>query len=145
MMKYISLVLTAGMSASVALAADIVVEMKRIDTTGVGAPLGKITITSSSDGVRLAPDLNGLPPGSHGFHLHENGSCLPGEKDGSVADLTQPRARCQQVRVGVVGRHESVCQCLALGAGPRQARRGSQQPRREAANDPRNTALRTHQ
>ncbi len=85
MIKSISLVLIAGMSASVALAADTVVEMKRIDATGVGAPLGKITITASSDGVRLAPDLNGLPPGSHGFHLHENGSCLPGEKVGSVA------------------------------------------------------------
>lgn len=85
MMKSISLVLIAGMTVSVALAADVVVEMKRIDTTGVGAPLGKITITASSDGVRLAPDLNGLPPGSHGFHLHENGSCLAGDKDGSIA------------------------------------------------------------
>ena len=25
-----------------------------------------------------------MPPGAHGFHLHENPSCDPGEKDGSV-------------------------------------------------------------
>jgi Cu-Zn family superoxide dismutase len=30
----------------------------------------------------MEPHLKGLPPGEHGFHVHEHGSCEPADKDG---------------------------------------------------------------
>ena len=31
------------------------------------------------------PTLTGLPPGLHGFHVHEKPSCAPGEQNGAMA------------------------------------------------------------
>jgi Cu-Zn family superoxide dismutase len=53
-----------------------------IDTTGAGKPVGTITISETPEGLVLATNLKGLPPGEHGFHLHENGSCSPADKEG---------------------------------------------------------------
>jgi Cu-Zn family superoxide dismutase len=33
-------------------------------------------------GLRIQAALGGLPPGEHGFHIHEKPDCGPGEKDG---------------------------------------------------------------
>lgn len=32
----------------------------------------------------MTPNLTGLPPGTHGFHVHESGNCGPQEKDGKM-------------------------------------------------------------
>ena len=68
-------------------AADYTVDIRSISTKGPGAALGTVTITAApSGGVVLKPDLKGLPAGQHGFHVHEQPNCSPGEKDGkSVA------------------------------------------------------------
>ena len=58
------------------------VTMNVVDADGVGAAVGTVTVTESKYGLVFTPDLKGLPPGLHGFHVHENGSCAPGEKDG---------------------------------------------------------------
>jgi Cu-Zn family superoxide dismutase len=42
---------------------------------GVGAAVGSIVLSETKYGVLLTPDLKGLPPGIHGFHLHQNPSC----------------------------------------------------------------------
>lgn len=65
-------------------AAQVVVEMHEIDSTGVGKIIGNITLTDTAAGLRLSPDLSDLPPGPHGFHIHENGLCVPGMKDGEA-------------------------------------------------------------
>ena len=49
-----------------------------VDAAGSAKSLGVITITSTADGVMFAPKLDGLPPGAHGFHVHEKASCDPG-------------------------------------------------------------------
>lgn len=36
---------------------------------------GLITFTAIGEGVRIVADLEGLAPGSHGFHIHEFGRC----------------------------------------------------------------------
>ena len=41
-------------------------------------PIGQVLITSSGAGTKFVADLHGLPPGQHGFHVHENGDCGPG-------------------------------------------------------------------
>ncbi|MGZ5074312.1 MAG: superoxide dismutase [Cu-Zn] SodC [Usitatibacter sp.] len=65
--------------------ADYAVEMNAIDIRGVGASLGFVTVAAApSGGVVFAPNLRGLPPGSHGFHVHEFANCGAREKDGKM-------------------------------------------------------------
>jgi Cu-Zn family superoxide dismutase len=61
------------------------VSLNLITAEGAGAPVGTIALEDSSDGLILKPNLKGLPPGEHGFHLHVNPSCAPGEQDGKMA------------------------------------------------------------
>ena len=69
-------------------ATGINVEMRDITEQGSGTRLGTVQITESKDGLVLTPYLKGLTPGEHGFHVHENGRCDAGEKDGKpVAGL----------------------------------------------------------
>ena len=53
-----------------------------VDATGTGAAVGVVTITNTPYGLVFTPALKGLPPGLHGFHVHQNPSCAPKEKDG---------------------------------------------------------------
>ncbi len=45
-----------------------------------GSPMGTVTFTQMGEKVKVVADLTGLPPGQHGFHIHEKG-------DLSAADL----------------------------------------------------------
>jgi Cu-Zn family superoxide dismutase len=80
--------LAALLASAPALAASgpkpIKVPVNLIDTTGVGKPVGTITISETADGLVFATNLKGLPPGEHGFHLHEKGSCAPADKEGKA-------------------------------------------------------------
>jgi Cu-Zn family superoxide dismutase len=60
------------------------VTLHKIDTQGVGAAIGTVTLTDGAKGLELTTQLQGLPPGFHGFHVHENPSCAAGEKDGNL-------------------------------------------------------------
>ena len=62
--------------------ADTTVQMNMVDEKGVGSSVGTVSISNSKYGLVFSPALKGLPPGAHGFHLHENPSCDPKEKDG---------------------------------------------------------------
>lgn len=42
-----------------------------------GAVLGTVSFSQGPQGVLISADLNGLPPGGHGFHIHGVGSCSP--------------------------------------------------------------------
>jgi len=70
------------LAAPPALAASLTAPMALTTATGPGDGVGKITITEGPDGAVFSLDLRGLPPGPHGFHVHANGSCAAGEKDG---------------------------------------------------------------
>lgn len=70
--------------ASCYASAATVVQMNRVDAQGVGSSVGQVTITESPYGLVFRPALTGLAPGLHGFHLHENPSCAPKEKDGKA-------------------------------------------------------------
>ncbi|MDR6936073.1 MULTISPECIES: superoxide dismutase family protein [unclassified Luteibacter] len=83
-MKRIAVAL-AGLVVCVAAQAaekSVVVPLTLVTADGAGASVGKVTVTESAGGLVFTPDLKGLPPGEHGFHLHEKPSCAPGEKDG---------------------------------------------------------------
>ena len=36
---------------------------------------GSVTFTPNGDRVRVVAKVTGLPPGAHGFHIHEKGDC----------------------------------------------------------------------
>lgn len=53
--------------------------------SGQGTNIGKILIQDSSfGGILITPQLNTLPQGAHGFHIHTMPSCAPTEADGHV-------------------------------------------------------------
>src|SRR5205807_9214433 len=64
--------------AGAAGAAEVRVEMRQATPTGAGDVLGTVTIIDATGGATIRTALKGLPPGPHGFHIHENGSCQPG-------------------------------------------------------------------
>ena len=64
--------------------ADVMVPMHLVNAKGVGASAGQVIISESKYGLVFAPSLQGLTPGVHGFHLHQNASCEPLEKKGKI-------------------------------------------------------------
>jgi Cu-Zn family superoxide dismutase len=71
--------------ASAALAATLQAPMALDSGPAAGTSVGVVEVSDGPDGARLALHLTGLPPGPHGFHIHQNGSCAaaPG-KDGAM-------------------------------------------------------------
>lgn len=65
-------------------AEDLRVEVHRIDASGIGATIGSVAFSDAPGGLAVKPNLEGLPVGPHGLHVHENPSCDPGEKDGTM-------------------------------------------------------------
>jgi len=60
------------------------VTMNNVDANGVATPAGTIDIQATQYGVLFTPNLKGLPPGIHGFHLHTNPNCGPAMQDGKM-------------------------------------------------------------
>jgi Cu-Zn family superoxide dismutase len=42
-----------------------------------GVPVGTVELTETPQGTLITAKLSNLPEGSHGFHVHETGSCEP--------------------------------------------------------------------
>ena len=61
------------------------VKINQVSPSGTGADLGTIKVSSASGGgVEFTPNLHDLVPGEHGFHVHENSTCDPGDKNGVI-------------------------------------------------------------
>ena len=60
-------------SSSPAVGVSAVADMAAPD----GTSLGSVSLRQTHYGVLVQADLRGLPPGGHGFHVHETGSCSP--------------------------------------------------------------------
>jgi superoxide dismutase, Cu-Zn family len=69
--------LFAAAATTVAIAATETVTVNAINDSGIGAKIGTVRLSDTKDGLMLKPNLKGLPPGSHGFHIHVNPSCAP--------------------------------------------------------------------
>jgi len=68
-----------------AAAATATATINSISATGVGAPLGTVFFADGALGLVITPRISGLPPGEHGFHIHEKGDCGPGMNQGNPA------------------------------------------------------------
>jgi Cu-Zn family superoxide dismutase len=83
-MKRILIAAVTLFTALGAQAASEVVTLHQVTAQGIGAPIGKVTISETPYGLQFAPALSGLKPGVHGFHVHAKGSCEPGTSDGKT-------------------------------------------------------------
>lgn len=80
------LITILGLLAAVipAQADELIIPIHLIDSNGVGSSIGVVKASSSPYGTVFTPDLEGLTPGLHGFHVHQNPDCSPKEKDGKM-------------------------------------------------------------
>jgi Cu-Zn family superoxide dismutase len=65
-------------------AEDLQVKMHLLTQEGLGDTIGTVTISETEYGLAFTPQLERLSSGLHGFHVHQNPSCLPAEKDGKM-------------------------------------------------------------
>jgi len=79
-----ALALAAALAATAApsQAAEATVTLALAQAEGTGPVVGTVRLVETRYGLALYPSLNGLPPGLHGFHVHENASCAASTKDG---------------------------------------------------------------
>ena len=83
-MKRIGLTLLAAVIGTAAFGAETSVTIHALNESGTGDELGTVTVTDTDDGAMFTPELTGLTPGPHGFHVHVNPDCGPAEKDGKM-------------------------------------------------------------
>ena len=89
MTNFTAAVFVLSVASVSANAEELIVHMHRIDSAGVGKTIGTIRVSSSQYGILFTPELSEITPGLHGFHVHQNPSCEPGEQEGSpVPGLT---------------------------------------------------------
>ncbi|MDW5419033.1 superoxide dismutase [Cu-Zn] SodC [Iodobacter sp. CM08] len=79
-MKTIYLSFVIALSAH----ADITVPMDLVSDKGSVQSIGNIVISESAYGLVFTPNIEGLPAGAHGFHMHENASCAAKEQNGKM-------------------------------------------------------------
>lgn len=86
MNEYKLLVLAMTVLALPVHADDITVQMNTANADGLTESIGAVVITKVTHGVEFRPELTGLTPGDHGFHVHDNASCEPAlDDDGAMA------------------------------------------------------------
>lgn len=78
MKKLIWLSLLMGIAGSPTWSATGVAEIK--GTSGGSTVSGMITLQEVPNGIKITAMLTGVPPGQHGFHIHEFGSCADAGK-----------------------------------------------------------------
>lgn len=80
--------------ASPAHSADLAATMTLTSAVQIAKPIGKVRISAGREGAVIRLDLRDLPPGPHGFHIHEGGSCADG-----------PNAKGEMIAAGAAGPH----------------------------------------
>ena len=80
MKRVFFLVVLFLMTYGTAHAEDLQVKMHLLTQEGIGDAIGTVTISVTEYGLAFTPKLERLSPGLHGFHVHQNPSCLPGRK-----------------------------------------------------------------
>jgi Cu-Zn family superoxide dismutase len=84
-----------GMAAALAMAGSaqaeqLIATMHAVSADGIDQTLGTVTVTPTDAGASFLVQLQGLPGGEHGFHVHAMGNCGPGNNaEGHMAGAMQ--------------------------------------------------------
>lgn len=70
--------------SALANAGETTVKLNIAEKQGLGAEVGSVRIVETPYGLAFYPTLKDIPPGLHGFHIHEKPSCAAAEKDGEL-------------------------------------------------------------
>ncbi len=84
MIKIAAFAMTLAAAATGVHAAETTVTLNLSQAAGPGPVVGTVRIVETPYGLAFYPALSGLPPGLHGFHVHENASCAASEANGAV-------------------------------------------------------------
>jgi len=76
--------LLLALALSSAHGAELSVQMSTVDDKGTAAAIGTVRLVDTTYGLAIYPQLTGLAPGLHGFHVHENPSCAATEQSGKM-------------------------------------------------------------
>ena len=85
MKPWIFLIFTLFGVGAVQAGDSVTVVMEQATETGPGASLGTVNVRHSAYGLVFTPQLKGLEPGVHGFHVHVAANCNAVEVDGKMA------------------------------------------------------------
>lgn len=86
MNKLLTAALLCAAATAYASPAETVVPVSLLNIQAGDKPAGEIRITQSRYGAVFTPKIEGLAPDIYGFHIHENPSCAPAEKDGQQVE-----------------------------------------------------------
>jgi Cu-Zn family superoxide dismutase len=83
MKKWIAVAMvSAGLTGVAHADESLTVPLHIATTQGAGDSVGNVMITKTDHGLVFTPNLKGLEPGTHGFHIHAKASCDVAEIDG---------------------------------------------------------------
>ncbi len=82
-MKRVLFAAAVALASTCVSGAELSVTVNAAEKTGDGAALGTVRVVETPYGLAFYPSLKGLPPGLHGFHVHEKPSCAPAEANGA--------------------------------------------------------------
>ena len=85
--------------------------------TASGVTVGRATATDVAGGIRYTIDANGMPPGTHGAHVHTTGRC--DAPDFSTAGGHWNPTAAQHGTMNPMGPHEGDLPNLIVGTGGR--------------------------
>ena len=84
MLKTVVVILCILSLTGFVFAEDMIIKMQLVNEKGVGKEIGMITASDGKYGLLLTPRLSDLPPGLHGFHVHEKPDCSHAMKEGKA-------------------------------------------------------------
>jgi Cu-Zn family superoxide dismutase len=99
-MAWVAALLPFSMAAA---AAEVTVTLNQVDAKGTGAAIGSVRIVENQYGLVFYPQLTGLQPGLHGFHVHENPSCAPADNKGVMTPAQAAGGHLDPKKIGKHG------------------------------------------
>lgn len=86
--------LALALAAGAALAQPYTIQAgKAIFIDADGKQVGSAVLSQTPHGVLIGVEIRGLSPGEHAFHIHERGTCLPGDGFESAGGHYAPLGR----------------------------------------------------
>lgn len=99
-------VTTATLAGVPASAASLKIPFSSVNAEGIDKPVGSVTAVETPEGLRLTPALRSLPPGAHGFHIHDKPSCEAAPDPDQGGKMTPAFGAGGHLDPDKTGRHE---------------------------------------